>query len=156
MQRFCALLVVAAALLVNACASRNQPTAEPPVPQAVGPITAEKWFVIAVRSTIGVCRVDVHPKKPKNDGDTRVHVKQGTTAAWIAGNTCSEDKDIQLKDFIHEDEPGTKRPASDVFESIDATAYTWTGKVRADARKGKWKYTVVVGSKDEDPEIIIF
>jgi hypothetical protein len=157
MTRVAAVLVAGSFVVLSGCGARYAAVpAGQPTKMASGPISADKWFAVVVRSSFGACKVDVHPKKRRNPQDERVNLGRGKTAAWVAGNSCSEDHTVVLRDFIHESQPTVKHDASAVFESIENTPSTWVGRVKADARTGRWKYTVVVGDRQEDPEIIIF
>lgn len=157
MTKLASVLVVCSFVVLPACGARYAAVpAGPPSAMTAGSIAPDKWFVVSLRSSWGACKVDVHPKKPRNPKDERVNVGRGQMAAWVAGNSCSEDTTVILRDFIHESQPGVKQSADAVFESIVSTPYTWTGSVKPNARPGRWKYTVVVGNREEDPEIIIF
>ena len=145
---FCTLL----ACLASGCATHQGGGGKPPgSPPPAVTVTADSFFrVDGVDKFGGGCKIEVEPEKHKQ----KVRIREGSVAAWIATNYCSDAAGLELLDFIHQS--GSHHSFDDLFESPIKESRLWAGRVKSSAKKGKYKYTAKIGALVKDPDIIIF
>ena len=163
------MVLVGLTVLVIGC-SKQIGLQDPP--RRVPPrVSADKWFVVTVRTMGDSCDIQIHPERDEGGGE--VKVKRNWNVAWFFLNTCTHAANVTPRiDFYYtptgseEKTEGTQRrpirwsaqTASVLLGKVQARGDQSDCKNDASAPCGRYQYTVHVGKFSEDPdwEIVVF